>query len=350
MSQNTDLPLSGRRVICTLFDERYMSRGLSMIDSVHRYAPDLVVMVLCLTDRCLHAVRKMAQPGIKPIAMAELEGDIPRLLEAKKNRTTLEYYFTCMAALHRFVLDRERDVDTSMYVDADMLFYCDPNIVFEAIGDSPVAIIPHNFAPHLEKSHMRYGRFNAGWTAFRRTPEGEICLDWWLERSLEWCYDRVDGDRYANQKYLNKFSLIAPNTRILTQKGFDAAPWNIGRFRVSLRDGRVFLDDEPLVFFHFHRLKKQFGIFFFDPHRAYRAPMSRLVRNHVYRPYVETLLANDARIETFLGPGVESLKAARGSMFGIDFAETAKEAGRMILRILDLLSLRPIMIWRGRAL
>jgi hypothetical protein len=49
--------------------------------------------------------------------------------------------------------------------------------------------------------------------------------------------------------------------------------------------------DRPLVFFHFQGLRKALRWFIFSSHRVYRAPFSSAVRNHIYKPYVDELLA-----------------------------------------------------------
>jgi hypothetical protein len=275
-------------VICTLFDHRYLPRGLCMIQSAQSHGFGGDIWVLCLSDECEHRMRALAMPGIRTISLGQLEMQIPRLKEAKNDRDIVEYYFTCMAALHTWLFETQPEIGGTMYVDADMQFFDNPESVFDAIGDAPVAVTPHNFLPQNRNKEI-YGEFNAGWSAFRRTPEGLSCLKWWLDRSLEWCHDWVDGERYANQKYMNQFPAIAPRTRILRQKGFNCAPWNIGNYKLSERKGRLWVDEEPLVFYHFHSLKRRL-IFFEFPDRKYGAQISWLARNRLYRPYVRELL------------------------------------------------------------
>jgi hypothetical protein len=306
--------LARTHVICTLFDHRYLPRGLCMIRSARRHGFMQDIHVLCLSDECGQAMAALALPGVKLITLGMLEDQIPRLITARANRSIVEYYFTCMAALHTYLFEKLPAIDGTMYVDADIQFFESPELVFDAIGDAPAAVTPHNFVPqmrHLEQ----FGKFNGGWSAFRRTPEGLACLNWWLERSLEWCYDRLEGERYANQKYMDRFAEIAPDTRVLRQKGFNCAPWNIGNYRLTEQDGRVWIDDEPLVFFHFHGLKHRKGYFEFQ-HRPYGAPVSWLMRNKLYKPYISELLDME-RLYDKVGPFGESA-AAIANLRGTD--------------------------------
>jgi hypothetical protein len=279
---------SGNHVICTLFDHNYLPRGRCMIASARRQGFAGDIWVLCLSEECRQAMTMLALDSVHCITLGQLEEHVPRMIEAKNNRSILEYYFTCMAALHTYLFDTLPDVDGTMYVDADIKFFASPWVVFDAIGDAPVAVTPHNFVPHMRHLEM-YGDFNGGWSAFRRTHEGQACLKWWLEQSLEWCFNRVEGWRYANQKYMNRFPDIAHGTRILRQKGFNCAPWNIGNFKLTEREGRLWVDDEPLVFYHFHGLRRRSVCFEF-PHNVYATPVSWLVRNKLYRPYIAELV------------------------------------------------------------
>ena len=287
------------RVICTLFDHRYLPRGLCMINSVRRFGWENDLWVLCLNSECETVLAKLALQGVRLLSPGTLEEHIPELREAKKDRDLLDYYFTCMAALHTYLHDTIPDVDCTMYVDADMQFFDSPDIVFNAIGDAPVAIIPHNF-PAGQRDRERYGVYNAGWTAFRRTAEGRICLKWWLERSLEWCHNWLDEGRYANQKYLDHFTQIAPHTKVLAHKGFNCAPWNIANYTLHESAGRIFVDEYPLIFFHFHSMKKLLRCLYFDSHRDYDTLLTRFQRNKLYRPYVRELIAMEILLSRIL--------------------------------------------------
>jgi hypothetical protein len=294
----------------------------------------------------------LALPGIQTITLDMLEKHSPRLKEARGNRSIVEYYFTCMAALHTYLFDTVPELNGTMYVDADIQFFENPEVVFDAIGGAPVAITPHNFVP--EKRHLeRHGIFTGGWSAFRRTPDGQPCLQWWLERSLEWCYDRIEGERYANQKYMNRFPEIEPRTKILRQKGYNCAPWNIGNYALSERDGGIRIDDEPLVFFHFHGLKRRLGYFEFQ-HREYGAPVSWLMRNRLYRPYISELLKME-RLQGVTAPGTATAAAAtdlRGPdrKLGTIIKKIAAHPRNAFAKLFHLAQDLPVLVVGSRAL
>jgi hypothetical protein len=58
----------------------------------------------------------------------------------------------------------------------------------------------------------------------------------------------------------------------------------------SSTDGNVLVDGEPLIFFHFHGLRLE-GVRFHFKHAPYLARTTSTLRDFVYRPYCEALLA-----------------------------------------------------------
>lgn len=273
---------------CTYFDRDYLPRGLALYRSLQQHCPAFRLWVLCLDRDCLQALEQLRPPELRPVALEELEAADPKLLEAKRNRSRIEYYFTCTPALPLFVLQQHPDVDLITYLDSDLFFFADPAPLFEEMDDHSVAIIAHRFAPHL-RHRERNGIYNVGWLSFRRDTRGLACLSWWRERCLEWCYDRPEPGRYADQKYLDDWPTRFPGVVVLAHNGANLAPWNVSNYEITERAGRVWVDDQPLIFFHFQGLT-QIRDWLYDTNlTGYRVRPTRLVVQRIYRPYIQTL-------------------------------------------------------------
>ena len=273
---------------CTYFDRDYLPRGLALYRSLQQHCRAFRLWVLCLDGECHQILNQLRLPELRLIALEELEAADPKLLEAKRNRSRIEYYFTCTPALPLFVLQQHPDVATITYLDSDLFFFADPAPLFEEMEGHSVAIIAHRFAPHLRYKE-RNGLYNVGWLSFRRDARGLACLGWWRERCLEWCYDRPEPGRYADQKYLDDWPTRFPGVVVLAHKGANLAPWNVSNYRTSERDGHVWVDDQPLLFYHFQGLT-QIRDWFYDTNMAgYRVRPTRLVIQRIYGPCIRTL-------------------------------------------------------------
>jgi hypothetical protein len=304
------------RSYCCYFDHRYLARGLTMIRSLRRHEPEAEVWVLCLNQAAHRGLSRLNEPGVRLLALEEIEADDEALLRAKGDgRSLIEYYFTLTASLVRYVMSRA-GAGIVTYLDSDLYFFTSPQPIYDEMGDASVLIIPHGFVAamrHLE----RFGRYNVGWVSFRNDVSGKACLEWWRDRSNEWCSDVVDdaGGRYCEQRYLDRFAENFSGVHVLAHPGANLAPWNVAAHRLSLADGRVQVDGAPLLFFHFHGLKRIGEQRFYAIHWEYRGPMTELMRVQIYQPYLVELLAVE-RATKDLAAGPEDLLRGAGVRHG----------------------------------
>lgn len=274
---------------CTYFDRGYLSRGLALYRSLVRHSPPFVLWVLCLDKETHAALTGMQLDRVRLIALGDFEQSDAELRRAKLNRSRVEYYFTCSPLLPLYVFDREATAQVVTYLDADLFFFGGVGPVYEELGSGSVLITEHRFPPHLR--HMEaHGVYNVGLLAFRRDERGLACLRWWRERCLEWCHDYVDGGRFADQKYLDQWPHLFEGVVVSRHNGLNLAPWNLANCRIRADGDRVWVDEQPLILFHFHGLRR-LGGWLFDPNLSgYDAKASATVRRRIYAPYIRTLL------------------------------------------------------------
>ena len=129
------------------------------------------------------------------VTVEALEQTVPGLLALKTARSRMEYYFTCTPLLLRWLMNLYTEPTTVIYLDSDLYFFDDPSKVLTAMDDGSIGIIEHRYVPRLERRLGKYGRFNVGWVGFAPDANGRACLDWWGERTLEWCSDTPNAGR-----------------------------------------------------------------------------------------------------------------------------------------------------------
>ena len=285
--------LSPVRHFCTYFDHNYSSLGLALYESLRSHCPSFCLWILCLDEESRAFLIGLALPQVRLISLEEFEREDAPLRAAKANRSLIEYYFTCTPSLPLFVLRRAPAIDLITYLDADLFLFSSPEQVFSEIGSASVAIIAHGFSGQL--IHMEEnGLYNVGWLSFRRDESGLACLQLWREQCLAWCYLRHEAGRYADQKYLDDWPSRFSNVKVLANKGANLAMWNIANYRITRKADRVMVDDDPLIFFHFHGLRRPRRWIFSMSATYYRFKPTRLISHYVFAPFVQTLL----KIET----------------------------------------------------
>src|SRR5690349_5362815 len=122
--------IMARRVYCTYFDHRYLSRGLALYHSLQRQAPGSRLWVLCLSEACHRALLELDLPHLVPCRLDEFEAADSEVAATRASRNAVEYYFTCTPAWLRFVLNREQDAEWVAYVDGDLYFYASPEPIY----------------------------------------------------------------------------------------------------------------------------------------------------------------------------------------------------------------------------
>lgn len=328
---------------CVYFDHRYAPLGLAMLRSLRAHGSQGTVWVLCLSPEAEAIVRAFDVDAVRVVTLTELEGHFAGLPDARIDRSTIEYYFTLTPHLLRYVLDTDTAAARVAYLDSDLYFFDAPDIVWAAQGDAPVAILPHNFHAGIE--HLKkFGTYNVSWVSFDRSEQAGRCLDFWVNGCREWCRDTAEGfGRFADQGYLDRFHEFAPDLAVVRHKGCNVGPWNVGGYRIRHREGRVWIDEDPLVFFHFTGFKKgPFGRWY-NQHRIHRTGTPRVVRDHIYRPYLQALLAAKAFVAPLLPapPPDEALKLAqlkRARGGGVGLRARAFKLAETGFRLLDFVT------------
>lgn len=281
----------------------YLTRGLALYYSLREHCQTFRIWVLCMDNDTFDTLLGMQLPGMRPISLEEFESGDKALLAAKQNRSRIEYYFTCTPSLLLFVLRQNPDIELITYLDADLFFFADPAPIFVEIDGYSIGIIGHRFPEklrHLEE----YGIYNVGWLSFRRDQDGHSCLNWWRERCIEWCHDRIEDGKFADQKYLDDWPERFYSVKVIQHKGANLAPWNLDTYPLSQRLDKIIVDDQKLLFFHFHNLK-QLEKRLYEPNlRTYEIALSRTMRLHIYKPYIRVLRSTALKAACFKGRSV----------------------------------------------
>jgi hypothetical protein len=193
-------------------------------------------------------------------------------------------------------------------VDADLNFYSDVKPIYDELGDDSILIVEHRYAPEHEHLAPKSGIYNVGTMAFRNDEKGLVCLRWWRERCLEWCYNRFEDGKFGDQKYLDDWPERFDGVVVLQHKGAGLAPWNVARYKLELNSRPITVDGQTLIFYHFHdykpisrRLAIPAGGYSISPKQAL----------YLYLPYARALQKVETMVSQPLNPTV--IKSDLGS-------------------------------------
>lgn len=268
----------------TLFDSLFLPQGLALHASMERQAGAYTLWILCIDDAAFDALRKLSLPNVRLIALDTVE--TAELLRVKPGRSRGEYCWTLTPFTPRFVFDADAAVERVTYIDADVWLRRSPAAIFKEleVSGKSVLITDHAYAPEYDQSAVR-GQYCVQFMTFSR--QGEPVRKWWADRCIEWCFARIEGGKFGDQKYLDDWPERFPDhVHVLANKELALAPWNACRFPYG--NG---------VLWHFHglrllgsrngRLQLELGTY----------PLPACTRQYVYAAYAEDLRAAVASLQ-----------------------------------------------------
>ncbi len=273
---------------CTLFDSHYLPRGLAMYESLKKHCGDFHLYIFAFDEKCLEILKEFNLDNVTVISLEEFEND--KLLGIKQSRTRGEYCWTCTSSSILYVLEKYKVPDCT-YLDADIYFYEDPEILLDELKDKSVLITEHGFTEKYAQGIVN-GKYCVQFTAFKNNENGLRVLKDWVAKCLDWCHARYENGKFGDQKYLDTWTQDYDCVKVLEHKGGGVAPWNIQRFKINSSDKKFILEDIsskeqfPMVFYHFHDIK-------FDtkgnlnPVNYYEYDIDKQVRDIIYKPYLE---------------------------------------------------------------
>lgn len=270
---------------CTLFDKNYIFRGLAMYYSLKEHCLDFKLWILCMDDVVFNQLAKMNLESIGLIKLSDLEDE--ELSKIKSGRTIAEYCWTLSSSLPLYIFKNNPELELVVYLDSDLYFYSSPNSIFEEMGDSSILIVRHNYSKELAYLEERSGIYNVCLFVIKNNEVGIKCLKWWRERCLEWCFSRLEEGKFGDQMYLNDWPTRFEGVKIVKSKGVNLAPWNLNKYNLTNSGNQIFVDEDELVFYHFHSLK------IFGYNNFLRYQNFYLIRSEdeklVYPPYLKSL-------------------------------------------------------------
>lgn len=257
-----------------------------LIESLLRHDPDFRLFVLCFDKITEDYLNRYFKKNVTPVSLEDFERRNEDIAAVKSSRSEAEYFFTCTSAWIRDVFECNREIEVLTYLDADVCFYSSPDPIFDAFKDKHILITPHRFPQSMSDLEV-WGRFNVGWLSFRRSSVGLACLDTWRAQCLDWCYDRLEGNRFADQKYLDNWPENYGDAVMIGDSTVNLGPWSLRKETISSVNGAIMADGKPLVSYHFQ------GVRLFSETWYYAGVSSAFfpaVLEILYEPYVRELV------------------------------------------------------------
>lgn len=240
--------------VCTIVAKNYLAFTKTLAESFQRFHPTLDFRTL---------VVDILQPPVQPLDLEKVVIDSPLdfLDTAQLNKLAYGYDITeFCTAIKPFYLEHllHQGYEKVIYLDPDILILQPLDFIFEALETSNIVLIPHILDPipldnHLpnEITFLQSGAYNLGFLGVLQSQETLRFLNWWKERLEKYCHNAIEKGLFVDQKWIDLVPSLFNEVQILKKRGYNVAYWNLNTRNLSEQDGEYWVDDEPLVFFHF---------------------------------------------------------------------------------------------------
>lgn len=265
----------------TLFNINYLSKGLALHESLLNNCTNFHLYIFAFDEATFKILNDKKLAFTTIISTQEFENE--SLLAVKTNRNIAEYCWTCTPFTIKYCIEKF-ELDCCTYIDADIYFYSDPSKLISGMDDNSVLITPHNYYHEYDQSAIS-GIYCVQFTSFKNTPDGLRVLNWWLNACLKWCYAEYEDGKMGDQKYLDSWPYMFDGVQICKNPGAGLAPWNLLTYTFKKNNDVLYVNNEKLIFFHFHALKHLSNNKWYLG--GYRIQKQIIV--NIYNPYINAL-------------------------------------------------------------
>jgi glycosyltransferase involved in cell wall biosynthesis len=254
-SQGVRPARADKRAIFTIASKNYLAYARVFCRSVEKFEPDVQRFVL-LVDRIDGAF----DPAQEPFTLVQIEDldNIPNPGHLFFKYTVLELSTAVKPYFINYLI-HHYGFSKVLYFDPDILV-CEPlDRLWQLLDAHSMVLIPHITTPYednLKPTEIDInlaGIYNLGFLAVSDTPPTRTFLDWWQKRLYHYCTVEPEKGLFTDQRWVNFAPVMFDGVFILRDPSYNLAYWNLHSCApgFSWRDGKPYLYDQPVVFFHF---------------------------------------------------------------------------------------------------
>jgi hypothetical protein len=146
-----------------------------------------------------------------------------------------------------------------IFLDPDTCLFHSVKPILEELEGGSVVLTPHYTTPQSndlgesDLGMMRFGSFNLGFFAVRRSEQSVKFLEWWSDRCMQLCFMESQFGLSVDQKWVSIAQCFFHDIVVSFNPGYNVAAWNsYERFITRDASGNYMVNGAfPLVFFHF---------------------------------------------------------------------------------------------------
>jgi hypothetical protein len=268
-----------KRIFCTVFDKNYLYQGISLYNSLLSNSDDFKLYSLCMDEISFELIKKMKLDHLIPVHLDEIMNN--NLINIKKKTTHGQFCWVCQPLIIEYLL-LNFSFDMVTYLETDSMFFDSPEIIFEEMGESSVTLVPHNYSHEFDNTKAA-GVYCVQFNAFKNNQQGLEVLSYWKESCFQ--YDKNKLTKYPGQTNLDNWCKLFDCVKVIENIGAGVAPWNIRGYELKKESKKLFVNNFPVIFYHYHSYSKTSK----GMHDLGSYPMNSDAIELFYKPYINNI-------------------------------------------------------------
>jgi hypothetical protein len=249
--------MSKKKYICTYFDFNYLPRGLALFYSIKKFHHDFELFVLTFDEQSYSYLENLHEENLRLIASEKYNSYFNTSVDRYPDKK--QYFFSATPNLCSYLFDIDPAIDILLYLDADVYLFNSLDALYEEFGDSSIGITEHRVNPILKLFVKHYGKYVIGVNLFRNSEVGLKCLKEWKNECSSWYPGKAGYPLkfFSDQIFLDSWETRYSEVKIIKNIGINTSYWNAANYTFRKINDEYFVDDQPLILYHFSSLRKE---------------------------------------------------------------------------------------------
>lgn len=248
--------MSNKTTVATIFALNYYSKGITMLESVNKFNPDIELNIL-ISDKVENKEKFLNDALIKKlnVKVTFLEDLELRDFENLAFKYDMVEFCTCVKPKYLLMLADE--YDKIIYLDPDIMVYAVLEEIQNLLDVHNIVLTPHisgtieeGISPATD--FLRNGIYNLGFIAVKNADVVKIFLKWWHKKLMNYCFCDSRKSLAWDQKLVDFVPALFDGVYVLRSPNYNVAFWNIQGRYISEKNSTYYVNnDYPLVFVHY---------------------------------------------------------------------------------------------------
>ncbi len=242
-------------IFCMVVSRTRLIQAIACILSLYKAMDKFKVYILCADDKSYEFLKKINFEKVVLVTIFELNRE--DLLQLRATRKLNQYCWTLKPGFIKYIFTLDDSIQRVTYIDSDLFFYQNPNIIFENQSFASVLLSRGEiFLPMYSKefNHTMQtltGNYNSGFISFKKDINGLACVNWWDKMCVESCTSNPEDNKFGDQKYLDDMPFLFNNVYEITTEGINIGHWNCLKYNFTISNDNIMVNNNKLIFYHF---------------------------------------------------------------------------------------------------